>query len=155
MKSKTNFGKSKFAQQKLVKTKGRREALAAERRTADLAGKSRRNDLLPDLLISMVSVPELKSSPHHARRTTPEQLERVVASIVDLGFCKPILIADNQVIDGETRLAAAKQLGLTQVPAIDCSHLSKTDRRKLALAINRTAETGEWDFDVLKIEFTE
>jgi len=98
---------------------------------------------------------DLRSSPHHARRKTPEQLERVIASIADLGFCKPILIADNHVIDGVTRVAAAKQLGLMQVPAIDCGHLSNTDRRKLALAINRTAETGEWDLDLLKIEFTE
>lgn len=155
MKSKTNLGKGNFAHQKLVKTKGRREAFAAERRTADRAGQSRKNDLLPDLQISMVPISELTSSPHHARRTTPEQLERVIASIAELGFCKPILIGDNQVFDGETRVAAAKKLGLTQVPAIDCGHLSKTDRRKLALAINRTAETGEWDLDLLKIEFTE
>lgn len=114
MKSQTNLGITKFAQQKLVKTKGRREALAAERRAVDLAGQSRRNDLLPDLRISMVAVAELMSSPHHARRITPEQLERVIASIADLGFCKPILIADNQVIDGVSRLAAAKQLGLSE-----------------------------------------
>lgn len=155
MKSKTHLGKSKFAQQKLVKTKGRREALAAARRTAERAGQSRKNDLLPGLSISIVPIAALISSPHHARRKTPDQLERVIASIADLGFCKPILIADNQVIDGVTRVAAAEQLGLTQVPAIDCGHLSKTDRRKLALAINRTAETGEWDLDLLKIEFTE
>ena len=155
MKSKTNLGKSKFARQKLVKTKGRREAFAAERRSAERAGQSRKNDLLPGLQISMVPISELTSSPHHARRKTPDQLERVIASIADLGFCKPILIADNQVIDGVTRVAAAKQLGLIQVPAINCSHLSNTDRRKLALAINRTAETGEWDLDLLRIEFTE
>ena len=107
MKSKANLGKSKFAQQKLVKTKGRREALAAGRSTADLAGQSRKNDLLPGLQISMVPISELTSSPHHARRKTPEQLERVIASIADLGFCKPIMIAGNQVIDGETRVAAA------------------------------------------------
>ena len=155
MKSKANLGKSKFAQQKLTKTKGRREAFAAERRTAERAGQSRKNDLLPGLQISMVPISELTSSPHHARRKTPEQIERVAASIADLGFCKPILIADNQVIDGETRVEAAKQLGLTQVPAIDCGHLSNTDRRKLALAVNRTAETGEWDLGLLRIEFTE
>ena len=155
MKSKAHLGKSKFAQQKLLKTKWRREALASERRMADLVGRSSRNDLLPDLRISMVAVAELTSSPHHARCITPEQLERVIASIADLGFCQPILIAENQVIDGHARLVAAKQLGLTHVPAIDCSHLSKTDRRKLALAINRTAETGEWDLDLLKIEFTD
>ena len=155
MKSKAQLGKGKFAQEKLVKTKGRREALAAARRTAELVGQSRPNDLLPDLPISMVPVAELISSPHHARRTTPEQLERVIASIADLGFWKPILKADNQIVDGHTRVAAAKQLGLTHVPAIDCSLLSRTNRRKVALALNRTAETGEWDVNLLKIEFAE
>lgn len=155
MKSKTNLGKNKFAHQKLAKTKGRREAFAADRRTADRAGQGGRNDLLPDLQISLVPIAELTSSPHHARRKTPEQLERVIASIADLGFCEPILIAEHQIIDGETRVAAAKKLGLMQVPAIDCGHLSRIDRRKLALAINRIGETGEWDLDLLKIEFTE
>ena len=103
MKSKARLGKSKFARQKLVKTKGRRETLASERRMADLVGRSSRNDLLPDLRISMVAVAELTSSPHHARCITPEQLERVIASIADLGFCQPILIAENQVIDGHAR----------------------------------------------------
>jgi DNA modification methylase len=41
------------------------------------------------------------------------------------------------------------------VPSIECSYLTKTERRKLALALNRTAETGEWDFELLKIEFAE
>ena len=83
MSSKVNLGKGKLAQQKLAKTKGRREAFAAERRTAYLAGQSRKNDLLPGLQISMVLISKLTSSPHRARHTTPGQLERVIASIAD------------------------------------------------------------------------
>lgn len=155
MSNSTKLSQNKFGQQKLVKTKGRRETLASKRRLAELECRSRRNDLLPEIQIRMVSLEDLRSSRHHTRRVTPQQLERVTASIADLGFCTPILIADQVIVDGHTRVAAAKELGLLEVPTIDCSHLSDTERRKLALALNRTAELGEWDIDLLKIEFAQ
>lgn len=155
MNSIPKLGRNKFSQQKLEKTKTRRESQASRQRLAELECRSRRNDLLPDIQIRMVQLEELRSSSHYTRKLTPQQLERVTASIADLGFCTPILIADGAIIDGHTRLEAARQLGLSEVPTIDCSHLTKTDCRKLALALNRTAETGEWDLDLLKIEFEE
>lgn len=155
MKKNVNQGKSNFAQQKLVKTKRRRVALASDRRVEDIVEQGSRNDLLPRLEIVMIATSDLRPSPHHTRRLTSEQIGRVMASIADLGFCKPIQSANGEIIDGHARVEAAKRLGLTTVPSIECSYLTKTERRKLALALNRTAETGEWDFELLKIEFAE
>jgi len=145
----------KFKRQKLEKTKRRRKAQEAQRRQADLAACTRRNDLLPELEVRQVPICELCLSPHRTRRTSPEQLERIMASIADLGFSQPILVADGEVIDGHVRVEAALQLGLESVPAIEVTHLSDTNIRKLRLALNRTAELGEWDMDLLRIEFTE
>jgi ParB-like chromosome segregation protein Spo0J len=51
------------------------------------------------------------------------------------------------------RVAAAKQLGLAEVPTIELSHLSPNERRAYVIADNRLAELAGWDRDILKIEF--
>jgi DNA modification methylase len=103
----------------------------------------------------MVEVDSLKPGPHRTRVTTAEQLERVTTSIAELGFNVPILVRDDEIIDGHVRVEAAQRLGLALVPAVDCSHLSDVEVRKLRLAANRIGELGEWDLDKLKIEFQE
>jgi ParB-like chromosome segregation protein Spo0J len=63
-----------------------------------------------------------------------------------LGFNVSLLIGkDNIVLDGESRLGAAKLLGLRSVPCIRVNHLDKTEQRLLRLAVNRLAEKGSWD----------
>ena len=81
------LSQNKFGQQKLVKTKRRRETLASKRRLADLEGRSRRNDLLPEIQIRMVSLGDLRSSRHHTRRVTPQQLELSVVSTFGTDGC--------------------------------------------------------------------
>ena len=67
MKKNVNQGKSNFAQQKLVKTKRRRVALASDRRVADIVEQGSRNDRLPRLEIVMIAISDLRPSPHHTR----------------------------------------------------------------------------------------
>lgn len=139
-----------FKEQKLAKTRQRRERLRVER---DQSSPSRsRNDLLPNLQVCMVEVAQLRSSPHRVRRETDAQVGRLIASISDMGFPLPILIRENEIIDGHIRVAAARRLGLDAVPAIEVAHLTDAEVRKLRLALNRTAELGEWDLDQLRIE---
>jgi DNA modification methylase len=145
----------KFKVQKLAKTKTRRKGLEAQRRQSDLCPAAIRNDLLPDLTIINVDVTQLLPASRRTRRLNEDHIERLMISIADLGFTVPILVADSTIIDGHVRLEAARRLGLPQVPAIDVSHLSPAERRKLALAANRLGELGEWDLDELRIEFAE
>ena len=144
-----------FQRAKLARTRGRRERLNDERQAHEFREDRSRNDLLPELSVEFVAIGALRPSLHLTRRTSPEQLKRVITSIADLGFCQPILIAGAEIIDGHTRVEAARQLGLGEVPAIDCAHLSHAQRRKLGLAINRISELGEWDMDLLKIEIAD
>ena len=141
-----------FKSQKLSKTKSRRGALEAKRHRAELGQDLTRNDLLPDLHVQQVGTGEIQPSP---RRTAPKHIERLMASIADFGFSVPILIARREIVDGHVRVEAALHLGLDTVPAIEVSHLSDTAIRRLRLALNRTAELGEWDLDQLRIEFDE
>jgi len=146
---------AKLKQAKLDKTKARRTALARDRRVMNVAGQERRNDLLPNLTMANVQVSDLHPPQRRVRKDNPEQVETIIASIAALGFVDPITVKDNHVVDGWLRVLAAKKLGLDTVPAIVCNHLSLTQARKLALALNRIAEKGEWDLDQLKLEFEE
>ncbi|WP_221796340.1 DNA modification methylase [Aquisediminimonas sediminicola] len=129
--------------------------MAADRQMTETIRQRRRNDLLPDLQIERLEIATLKPSRHRTRRTHAEQLGRLTTSIADLGFCGAILVKGLEIIDGHVRWEAAQALGLTHIPTIDCQHLTDTEIRKLALALNRTAELGSWDMDQLKIEFQE
>lgn len=146
---------NRFKAQKLEKTKARRKALGSARRQSELAGDSLRNDLLPDLRIVKVAIADLQPAPRQTRRFVEEHVERLMVAISDLGFNDPILVADGRIVDGHVRVEAARRLRLAEVPAIDVSHLSPVDRRKLALAVNRLGELGEWDISELRIEFAE
>jgi hypothetical protein len=142
-----------FKAGKLTKTKRRRTSLDRGRALASFAQKGRRNDLLPELKMENVAVASLVPSPHRTRTTTPAQLERVTRSIVEWGFDQPILRRGNEIIDGHVRVDAAKLQGFEEVPAIDLPHLDEAEVRQLRLALNRTGELGQWDFEALKIEF--
>ena len=50
---------------------------------------------------------------------------------------------------------AACRAGLEKVPTIRIDYLSESQQRALAIALNRTAETGSWDLEALKLEFDE
>ena len=83
-------------------------------------------------------------------------VQEIANSIGAFGFNIPLLIGkDNVVVDGESRLEAARQLGLTSVPCIRVDHLNENDQRLLRLAVNRLGEKGSWDIEQLQAEFKE
>ncbi|WP_196302062.1 ParB/Srx family N-terminal domain-containing protein, partial [Ralstonia solanacearum] len=68
----------------------------------------------------------------------------------------PVLVdGDNGVIAGHGRLAAARRLGMEEVPVIELAHLSPTQKRALILADNRIALDAGWDEELLALEFAE
>ena len=144
-----------FKNQKLAKSGQRRRKLEGEREISEQVGSNQRNDLLPELQLRQVTLSELRPSLHRTRRSTAEQVGRLIASISDLGFTVPILVRDTEIIDGHIRVEAAMHLGLDRAPAIEVNHLSPAEIRKLRLALNRTAELGEWDLGQLRIEIAD
>lgn len=86
------------------------------------------------------------------RTHSAEQIEKLAASIAEYGFTSPILVADAGILAGHGRLKAAQQLGLTEVPVIDLSHLSDAQRRAYVIADNRLALDAGWDEQLLTEE---
>ena len=95
----------------------------------------------------------LQADRRNARTHSVKQISQIAASIKQFGFNNPILVdADNIVIAGHGRLAAAKQLGMTEVPTILLDHLSPAERRAYVMADNRLAELAGWDDALLAVE---
>ena len=98
-------------------------------------------------------IERLIPSPRNARTHSDAQIAEIAGSIRAFGFSNPILVGeDGDVIAGHGRLAAARQLGMTEVPVIPLRGLSQLQRRQLMLADNRVALNAGWDMDVLKLE---
>jgi hypothetical protein len=143
-----------FTEQLRRRSRHRRDQ--QERLAMASRARSRRNDVLPQLQLSYIPIDDLRASPRKLRNLDPTHVREVAASIGALGFCEPILVGrDNDIIHGEVRYEAGKQLGLDRLPCVRIGHLTPKEQRVLRLAVNRLAEKGEWNLDALKIEFEE
>jgi ParB-like chromosome segregation protein Spo0J len=106
--------------------------------------------------IELAPVSELKSLKRNARTHSNGQIGQIARSTQTFGFLVPIVVdKDLTVLAGHGRLAAAKQLGLTHVPAIRADGLSEAKRRAFALADNRIAASAGWDQKILAVELPE
>ena len=108
--------------------------------------------------------PEIRITPvdnlipyaRNARTHSDEQVAQIAASIAEFGFTNPILTdGERGVIAGHGRLAAARKLGLKEVPVIELAYLTDTQKKAYILADNRLAMNAGWDDELLKLELTE
>ena len=83
-------------------------------------------------------------------RINDHAVQNVADSIKRFGFASPIVarLADKMVIAGNTRLKAAKVLGLDKVP-VRYLDIDPADAKMLALADNKIGELSTWDNDAL------
>lgn len=107
----------------------------------------------PALQVEYLPLANLIPYARNARTHSEAQVAEIAGSIRAFGFTNPILIGEQgDVVAGHGRLAAARQLGLTSVPAIRLVGLSEVQRRQLVLADNRIALNAGWDADMLRLE---
>ena len=81
------------------------------------------------------------------------QVAQIAASIVEFGWTNPVLVdGENGVIAGHGRLAAARRLGLSEVPVIELGHLTPNQKRAYVIADNKLALAAGWDEELLYLE---
>ena len=103
--------------------------------------------------LEMWPLERLRPYERNARTHSDEQLQQIAASIREFGFTAPILVdGSDGVVAGHGRLAAAKLLGLAEVPVVVLDHLSEEQRRQYVLADNKLAENAGWDLELLALE---
>lgn len=89
----------------------------------------------------------------NARTHSPEQVAQIAASIQEFGFTAPILVdGKDGILAGHGRLAAANQLGLSEVPVVVLDHLTPVQRKAYILADNQLALNAGWDLSLLQQE---
>lgn len=89
-------------------------------------------------------------------RKNDEAVSAIAASIKEFGFKNPIIIDNEKVIvAGHTRLKAAQQLGLEQVPTIQADDLTPEQIKAYRLLDNKLSEKSEWDGELLGLELSE
>lgn len=100
-----------------------------------------------------VKIGLLKPYKLNAKNHPQTQIDGIAESIRRFGFTQPVVIdKKNEIIIGHGRVAAAKLVGLKEIPCIRREDLKDDEIRALRLIDNRIAETG-WDQEMLKVEF--
>ena len=93
---------------------------------------------------------------NNSRKHSDEQVAQIASSIKEFGWTNPILIdGTNSIIAGHGRLMAARKLKMEEVPTIELSHLTNTQRKALVIADNKLALNADWDTTLLTIELDE
>lgn len=106
--------------------------------------------------IKTVSVADLIPYARNSRTHSEEQVTQIAASIKEFGFLNPVIIdGEKGIIAGHGRVMAAKKLGMTELPAVEASHLTDAQRRAYIIADNKLALNAGWDDEMLRVEFAE
>jgi DNA modification methylase len=109
------------------------------------------NVILYESFLSKIS--DIVTYSRNARQHSDEQIAQIVRSITEFGFTSPVLLDENGVlIAGHGRLAAARQLGMVEVPAIAIHGLDEAQKQALRLADNKLALNASWDDELLRTE---
>jgi DNA modification methylase len=102
--------------------------------------------------LERVDVSALSGFAGNPRTHSEAQVKQIAASMREFGWTNPILVdATGTIIAGHGRLAAAKELGLQQVPVIRLGHLSDAQRKALVIADNQLALNAGWDEAALSV----
>lgn len=105
---------------------------------------------LAQLAITYRSTAELKIASNNPRVHTPRQIKQIARSISVFGFLIPIIVDESdRVLVGVGRLMAAIELGSTEVPTIQVTHLSEAQKMAFTIADTRLTEIAKWDDRVL------
>jgi site-specific DNA-methyltransferase (adenine-specific) len=106
--------------------------------------------------IKTILVADLIPYARNSRTHSEEQVTQIAASIKEFGFLNPVIVdGEKGIIAGHGRVMAAKKLGMTELPAVEASHLTDAQRRAYIIADNKLALNAGWDDEMLRVEFAE
>lgn len=86
-------------------------------------------------------------------RINDDSIPKVAESIKNFGFLQPIVVdGEGVILAGHTRYAAAKKLGLVEVPVLYAKGLTDEQAKAYRLADNKVGESSKWDEYFLHVE---
>ena len=106
--------------------------------------------------IKKIPVEKLIPYVRNSRTHSDAQVAQIAASIKEFGWTNPILVdGENGIIAGHGRLLAARKLGAKEVPVIELSHLTESQKRAYVIADNQLAMNAGWDTSMLTLELAD
>ena len=101
----------------------------------------------------LVPLDKLVPYQNNARTHSPEQINKLRASLREFGFINPVIIdREYGVLAGHGRIEAARAEGMKEVPCVFADNLTEAQKRAYILADNRMALDAGWDEDMLRVE---
>jgi len=105
-------------------------------------------------------IKDLTPDPKNARKHNPRNIGMIVDSLHEVGAARSIVIdEDGRILCGNGTVDAAAEAGIEKVQVVDVdgetlvavrrTGLTESQKTRLALLDNRSAETAEWDATVL------
>lgn len=103
--------------------------------------------------ITMMSVSAVKPYERNAMKHSNYQVEKIANSLREFGWQQPLVVDRNNIlVVGHGRLAAAKKLGMKEVPVVRADNLSDEQIKAYRLADNQLNSLGELDMDLVNTE---
>lgn len=103
--------------------------------------------------MKLVPIDELIPYINNARTHSPEQINKLRASLREFGFINPVIIdRDKNIIAGHGRVMAAREEGIREVPCVLVDYLTQAQKKAYILADNRMALDTGWDEEMLRVE---
>ena len=108
-----------------------------------------------------MKVSQLKLNKKNPRKISPQQMEKLKASIEKfpkMMSLRPIVYDPDtmEVLGGNQRLLAIRALGMKEIPddwAKSADELTEEEKREFILRDN--IQAGDWDFEILEAEFND
>lgn len=105
-------------------------------------------------------IKDLQPDNHNARKHNPRNIGLIETALHEVGPARSIVIdEENNILAGNGTIEAAAQAGFTKVQVVDAdgetiiavrrTGLSDTEKQRLALYDNRTAELAGWNSEVI------
>lgn len=108
-------------------------------------------------MIEYIDIKKIKLNPNNPRTIKDEKFEKLVNSIKEFPEMlklRPIVInSDNVILGGNMRFKALKELGYKEIPIIKVDENFTTEQQR-EFIIKDNVGFGEWDWEMLNIDFT-
>jgi len=110
----------------------------------------------PASTIEMRAIDKLVPFARNSRTHTEAQIAQVAAAMREWGWTNPVLVDEHgTILAGHCRIAAARMLGIEQIPTMVARGWSDAQKRAYVIADNKLALNAGWDADALKLELQE
>ena len=104
------------------------------------------------MIIETKKLSDLKPAPYNPRCSTKKQEKHLQESLSKFGVVEPIIFnkQTGYIVGGHFRVRELKKLGYKEVECVIVD-LNEADEKELNIRLN--ANTGEWDWEMLKTEW--